>query len=166
MTDAISYHTTVLVAAALPVVYAAARDLREFKIPNECSLLLLALYPLHVWLSPVPVSVPTAAPVAVIVFAVTYGLYALKRFGGGDVKLLSALALWAGPGLIADLVVMTSVAGGVLALAYLSPIRHVFALTLDRVGDAAARDNVLAERLPYGLAIAVGGLVCLYRLAG
>ena len=158
-------HTYVLIAAALPVAYAAYRDLREFRIPNACPLALLALYPLHVWLAPAPVDIAMGATAAAVMFAVTFAFYVLDRFGGGDVKLLTALALWAGPALLADLVVYTTLAGGALAIVYISRAKLLAALTPDRSGDAAARERALAGRLPYGLAVAAGGLAVLGGLA-
>lgn len=165
MTALPQIHTIVLIAAAAPVVWAAVNDLRDFRIPNECSLALLALYPLHAWLSPAAVDPLTGMMSAAAVFAVTYAFYAFDRFGGGDVKLLSVLALWAGPALLADLVVITTLTGGVLAVVFMTRARFVLALALERAGETAASGNVIAERLPYGVAIAVGGLVVFARLA-
>lgn len=164
MTSLSEYHTYVIAAAGLPVLYAALRDLREFRIPNECALLLLALYPLHVWLSPEAVDIAGGVVTGGIVFAAAFSLYLLNKFGGGDVKMLAALALWAGPSLVGDLVMVTTLSGGVLALVFLSRARVVLALALDHAGDVGARDNVLAERLPYGVAIAIGGIAVLFQL--
>jgi Flp pilus assembly protein protease CpaA len=62
--------------------------------------------------------------------------------GGGDVKLLAVLAVLAGPGLIALLLLVTTISGAVQAL---------WALwTRD--------DRARTEGLPYGVAIALGGL--------
>jgi Flp pilus assembly protein protease CpaA len=45
-------------------IAAALSDLREYRIPNKISLALLALYPLHVLASPVPVEWLMALAVA------------------------------------------------------------------------------------------------------
>lgn len=166
MTDYLEFHALLLMFAAAPIVIAAATDMREFRIPNECSVVLLIMYPLHVWLAPDSVDVWGALLVAAIMFGITFALYAFDRLGGGDVKLLSVVGLWAGPALAADLIMITSLSGAVLAIIFMSRAGAVIALGLDEVGQTAARDNVLAERLPYGVAIACGGLATLWSLMG
>ncbi len=165
MTNLIYPHVLVLIAAASAVLYAAQSDLRHYRIPNECSLLLLALYPLHLWLSPQGVDVIGAAAVGSLVFLASFALYALGRLGGGDVKLMAVLALWAGPVWIADFLIMMTLAGGVLGLIFITRLKMIMAFAFDRIGDVHARNAVLAEQLPYGVAIAAGGAAVLFKLA-
>jgi prepilin peptidase CpaA len=66
--------------------------------------------------------------------------------GGGDVKLLASTSVWAGPALVFPLLMVTALAGGLVA-----------------VGVLAARRR--RSPLPYGVAIAAGGLVVAQRLA-
>mgnify|MGYP003574965356 CR=1 FL=1 len=75
--------------------------------------------------------------------------------GGADVKLATVVSLFAGPALILDFVAVTAVVGGLLAVAVLAgaPIGPVVASAGD--GTVWAR---LRCSLPYGPAIAVGGL--------
>ena len=81
---------------------------------------------------------------AVAVFAIFALAFAIGAMGGGDVKLLGALALWLPwQALLAMLFVM-SVAGGVLTLGFLVAVRI-----------AGRKDR---PEIPYGLAIAFGGL--------
>jgi prepilin peptidase CpaA len=81
---------------------------------------------------------------AVAVFAIFALAFAIGAMGGGDVKLLGALALWLPwQALLAMLFVM-SVAGGVLTLGFLV------------AGRIAGRKD--RPEIPYGLAIAFGGL--------
>jgi len=81
--------------------------------------------------------------------------------GGGDVKLLAAVGLWCN--LTTALFMLTGVvlSGGVLALLILG------ARTFAPAG-AAARIDVLKPRagIPYGIAIAVGGLITLLLQRG
>jgi prepilin peptidase CpaA len=81
-------------------------------------------------------------------------LFSRGLMGGGDVKLLTAATLWAGPGLTPSLLIVTAVLGGLLTLALLSPLalRAVFAPAA--VADAAKRMPV-----PYGVAIAGAALI-------
>lgn len=90
-------------------------------------------------------------------FAVGMAAFAAGILGGGDVKLLAAVGLFAGPAGILDLMLVTALAGGVLGIAVLAgaPIGPV-----SPPGEAALR-----RRLPYGPAIAVGGLWVASRLA-
>lgn len=166
MTEFNEFHALVLLLAAAPLVVAAVTDMREFRIPNECSLLLIALYPAHVWLAPNGADLIGGMLVGASVFVVTFTLYAFNRLGGGDVKLLSVMGAWAGPAYAADLIVITTLSGAGLGLILLSKAGASIALGLDQIGEAAARDNVLSERMPYGVAIACGGLATLWSLVG
>ena len=166
MTAILTPHVFVLIAAAVAVAYAAQSDLRHYRIPNECSLLLLALYPLHIWLSPQGVDVIGAAGVGSLVFLISFALYALGRFGGGDVKLMSVLALWAGPTWIAEFIVIMTLAGGIMGIVFITRLKNILAFAFHQAGDTQTRDSVLAEQLPYGVAIAAGGGAVLIRLAG
>jgi prepilin peptidase CpaA len=67
--------------------------------------------------------------------------------GGGDVKLAAALALWFSPFATVKFLVLTSLAGGVLTLAVL--VWH------------RARNREGRPEIPYGVAIAFGGLAIL-----
>ena len=165
MTVILTPYVFVLIAAAIAMAYAAKTDLHHYRIPNECSLLLLALYPLHIWLSPKGVDVIGAAAVGSIVFLVSFALYALGRLGGGDVKLMSVLALWAGPTWIADFLIVMTLAGGILGIVFITRLKSILAFAFHQAGDMQTRDAVLAEQLPYGIAIAAGGVAVLFKLA-
>ena len=88
------------------VFLAALSDLREFRIPNKISLALLALYPLYVLSSPVPVAWLMALAIGSLVFAAGLTLFFCRLLGGGDVKFLAATSLWAGAGLTLPLLVV------------------------------------------------------------
>ena len=72
-----------------------------------------------------PALPPWAAP---LVFVAGALLFSRGLIGGGDVKLLTAATLWAGPGLTPALLIVTALLGGLLTLALLSPLamRAVF----------------------------------------
>ncbi len=162
----ISTHDITLIAAVCPIAVAAISDLRRFRIPDECAMLLVALYPVHMLTSSLPVFAGGGLAVAIIVLAAGITLFAFDHMGGGDVKLMSALALWAGPALIFDFLIVMALSGGVMALFMISPLRLGAALMLQRAGEGTLSANLLAEKLPYGLAIAIGGLAVLAALAG
>ena len=164
MTGLNSIHTFILLLAAVPFVWSAISDVRSYTIPHACTLALFALYPLHVWLAPGDINVTASLLVAVSAFALCFTFYALKRLGGGDVKLITAAALWAGPALIADFTMVTALTGGVLALVYLTHFHIAPALGFDIAGMRGYRSS-MTIKLPYGVAIAAGGLATLLQLA-
>ena len=100
-------------------------------------------------------------------FAVTIGLYALGWFGAGDVKLLSAVSLWAGFGLMPHLLVYMSLAGGLLTLVLLV-IRQLVAARATAPAEGGALDVPKlfrkGSKIPYGVAIACGGLLIGFKL--
>jgi len=142
--------TEILLAglAALLVV-AAVIDVRTFTISNRLNLTVAALAPLY-WLAaaltPWPgMAIQLAAGLAV--FTVLAGAFYAGMMGGGDVKLAAALALWFPPGVTVKFLVLMSIAGGVLTLGLL--VWH------------RARRREGRPQIPYGVAIAFGGLAIL-----
>jgi len=145
---------------------AAINDATEFKIPNRICLAIAALYPVHVLASPVPVDWLGGLAVGGIALAFGIALFALRYMGGGDIKLITVTALWAGPAEILDFVVFSALVGGVMSLIMLSPMRYSLAMIFDKSDDKTSRDALLGSVLPYGVAIALGGFVVGARLLG
>ena len=138
-----------IVLLGIILVIAAVTDVRTFTISNRLNLAVALLAPVYWW----SVSLglwPGAAvqlAAAAIVFLVLAGAFYLGMMGGGDVKLAAALALWFSPPEILKFLVVMSIAGGVLTLVIL--IAH------------RLRSKVGRPKIPYGVAIACGGLVIL-----
>src|SRR3954471_4979284 len=134
--------------AALLVI-AAVIDARTFTISNRLNLavaLLAPLYWLSVSLSPWPgIAIQLAAGGAV--FATLAGAFYAGMMGGGDATLTPALALWFPPGIAMKFLVLMSIAGGVLTLGLLA-WHH-------------AKKREGRPEIPYGVAIACGGLAIL-----
>jgi prepilin peptidase CpaA len=84
---------------------------------------------------------------AAIVFVLLAAAFYAGMMGGGDVKLAGALALWFPPASTIKFLVFMSLAGGVLTLVILAWHR------------AKRREG--RPEIPYGVAIAFGGLVIL-----
>jgi prepilin peptidase CpaA len=82
--------------------------------------------------------------VALVTFGLLAVLFALKAMGGGDVKLLTALALWIEPLAFLKLLIMMSLLGGVLTVVF--GAWHIARRRKDRLA------------IPYGVAIAAAGL--------
>ena len=137
-----------LVLAAI-LVFAAVVDVRTFTISNRLNLTVALLAPVYwasVALSPWPgIAVQLAA--AALVFALMAGAFYAGMMGGGDVKLAAAVALWLSPLATLHFLVLTSLAGGVLTLVVLAAHR--------------ARKREGRPEIPYGVAIAIGGLAIL-----
>jgi prepilin peptidase CpaA len=131
------------------LVVAAVIDVRTFTISNRLNLTVALLAPLY-WAS---VALPVWPGVAIqlasgaIVFALFAAAFYAGLMGGGDVKLAGALALWFSPAATVKFIVLMSIAGGVLTLAVLG---------WHRVMKRPGRPEI-----PYGVAIAFGGLAIL-----
>ena len=90
--------------------------------------------------------------VGIAMFLLFAQAFRIGMMGGGDVKMIAAVALWLPlPSLFRMLLVM-SLAGGAVTIAMLVDHR----LRVRRLGDAAP-----AIEVPYGVAIAVAALVVL-----
>lgn len=138
-----------LIVLATLLVVAAVVDARTFTISNKLTLAVALLAPVY-WLA-VPVTLWPEVPIqiagAVIVFLLLAAAFYAGMMGGGDVKLAAALALWFPPGLTIKFLVLMSIAGGVLTLALLAWHR--------------AKHREGRPEIPYGVAIAFGGLAIL-----
>jgi len=90
-----------------------------------------------------------------------------KLVGGGDLKLLAAATLWAGPGATPALLVLTGLLGGLLCLLLLTPMGVLIAAARPPLLDAAGAAPPGADALPgatpvlvpYGVAIAAAALI-------
>jgi prepilin peptidase CpaA len=134
---------------ALLLVAAAVIDVRTYTISNRLNLAVAGLAPLY-WLStglPLWPGVAVQVAVAAGVFALLAAAFYTGLMGGGDVKLAAALALWFSPVSTLKFLVFMSLAGGVVTLAVLG-LHH-------------ARGKPGKPEIPYGVAIAAGGLAIL-----
>ena len=154
----VSPDTFAIALFAALLLMAAWHDVAAYRIPNRISAAVAMLYPAHVLAHPAAVDWLAALMVAAIVLAVGFGLFAIRVFGAGDVKLLAAASLWAGPADVLVLLFVTALVGGVLALVVLSPLRMTLADAYVRLGGAPA-NMFTTQTLPYGVAIAAGGLI-------
>jgi prepilin peptidase CpaA len=146
---------------------AAATDIWKFKIPNWVSAALLVLFvPAAVWL-PLEAHWLSHVGAALSVLAVGILLFLPGWLGAGDVKLMTAVALWTGFAYLAQFVVFVALAGGALALVLLVlrlVIARLPAVHAAAEGGALPRVLVRGERVPYGVAIACGAILLATRL--
>ena len=148
-------HLAILAAASTLLIAAALSDARRYRIPNALSLGLLFLFPAFVFTAPVPIAWDQHLVIFGLTLAGGFVLFARKFIGAGDVKLLAALSLWAGPAFIGLLLFVTAIAGGLLSLV-------VAAL---RFWHQRTKKGLLQIPVPYGIAIALGGLCTFLMLA-
>jgi len=135
-----------LIGLAIALVFAGITDIRRRQIDNWLNAGIALAAPLFWWSSGLSLwpEVAMQLGVALAAFVLLAGLFAMRMMGGGDVKLLTALALWVRPDLFLQLLLVMSIAGGVLTV--LMVCWH----TMRRQKDKLA--------IPYGVAIAFGGL--------
>jgi len=112
----ISY--ALLAALATALLFAAITDLRRREIDNWLNLAIALSAPLY-WLAAGLdwVGVLFQVVLALLTFLVACCLFAMRQMGGGDVKLLTALALWFVPGSFVQLIVIMGVLGGGASIA-------------------------------------------------
>jgi prepilin peptidase CpaA len=148
-----------LVVFGVLLVVAAWQDLRTLRIADGLALGIVASYGLWA-MSGLALGTLSHASVgfallgAGLLFAAGAGAFAFGALGGGDVKLLAAASLFAGPALMADFLQVTAIVGGVLGAAILAGAP----LGPTRPASQAALGTPLGRGLPYGPAIAAGGL--------
>jgi prepilin peptidase CpaA len=149
----LAYLTPVAGFAALMAI-AAFEDCRRFVVPNAVVVGVVALWPLYLTTMPGLTLAHALAAVgcAMTVFLVGAALFSRGLVGGGDVKLLAAASLWAGPERTPALLLTTAVLGGVIALALLCWVR----LRAPAAGPGA---ELATLPLPYGVAIAAAAVI-------
>jgi prepilin peptidase CpaA len=154
---------TTSVLAMLLLLYVATVDVATRLIPNEICLALALLGVVGQLANPIQLA--QSLGVAAILFALLFVIYMRRAIGGGDVKLLVALAIGLPFTGLIQLVTITALAGGVLALVHMI-MRLLPNPALAPAGSSYMRRVYAVERwrhlrhapLPYGVAIACGGI--------
>lgn len=154
--------TLMSLAFAGLVLFAAAKDATSFRIPNWISLALVALFPAAAFAAGMPWQTMAAnAAAGAAMLAAGMAMFALRWLGGGDTKLLAAVALWMGWPALINFGLAAALAGGALALALLY-LRSSAMRPLVLMGPSwMTRLAEPGEGVPYGVAIAAGALAAL-----
>lgn len=139
------FQYALLAALAIALLVAAVTDLRRREIDNWLNIAIALGAPLF-WLASGfgMLEIGFQLGIAVLTFVVMLVLFATGQMGGGDVKLLTALALWITPVWFLRLLIVMAIVGGLLTIVLY--IRH----RIRRDGSKIA--------VPYGVAISVAGL--------
>lgn len=145
MTGGIISIATLCALAGLLLV-AAATDIRSRTISNGVNAAIALIAPLYWWSSGMALWPDMAIQIGlgIIVFAVFAAVFVAGMMGGGDVKLIAALALWLPLVPLLQMLMVMAVAGGVITLTIL-------------VVHKLRKLNGTPE-IPYGVAIAFAGL--------
>lgn len=141
--------TFLLCALALLLVSAGIEDARTRNIANWKNAAIAVLAPVW-WIAnglPLWPDMALQAGVALAVFAFFAGAFWLGQMGGGDVKMIGALALWLPVEPLVTMLVTMAILGG--------------ALTLLMLGEKWLRKTTVTPEIPYGVAIAIAGLLVL-----
>lgn len=146
---------------------AAIRDLAELRIPNRLTATMAVSGLAASWLLLSQAgAVPGAILTGAIVLGISWAMFQMGWWGGGDAKLASAAALWLGAEATLVFVLATALFGAILAATLLILARWDTARSLV---SCRWRARLEAESIsvPYAVAMAPAGAVALsVRLAG
>lgn len=160
MTSFFALQILLLVSLLALTGAAALTDLRSYRIPNTLSIAVAAGFPIFVLAGGADFRSGLFA--GALVFAVGVFLYSRGWMGGGDVKLLAALSLWAGTELVLPMIIIITLTGGIMSFAEWFRVggfnrllaRHI--PTMDgTIAVPAAHDRAV---VPYAAAILAGAL--------
>lgn len=140
------------------VLVAAASDVVMYRIPNIVVLMMLALYPIYVIVAPGEQEWLWSLGIFALTIAIGIPLSHFRIFGAGDMKLLAAVMLWAGPALALPAVILSAISGGLLSILMLTKVRFVIAGAFNSIGRESLGRMFLAKNMPYGVGLAFGGI--------
>ena len=138
-----------LALLGLLLLAAGIEDARERTISNWTNLAVAVLAPAWWWSQGYTLwpDVGLQLMLAAMVLLIFAGVFAIGAMGGGDVKLIVALALWLPLMPLLGLLMVMSIAGGVV--------------TLIMMIERRLHGKTGQLEIPYGVAIAFAGLLAL-----
>jgi prepilin peptidase CpaA len=142
-----SLTSVLLIALVLLLLSAGVEDVRTREIANWKNAAIALLAPLWWTASGLTLwpGVAIQLAVAVLVFGLFVAAFWMGQMGGGDVKMIGALALWLPPQPLLWMLVLMSLLGG--------------ALTLLMLADKLLMKKKQLPEIPYGVAIAMAALL-------
>lgn len=149
----------IMVVFPFSMIFAALSDVFTMTIGNRISAVLIASFLIvapFIGLDWTGFGWHVAA--FAVVLAATFGLFAVGAMGGGDAKLLAATSLWMGLGQpLLDYLLWSTVFGGVFTLFLLLFRKSSFSVY---AGEVPILRRIVDEKdVPYGVALAIGGLL-------
>ena len=141
------------------MVAAALFDAWKFIIPNTIPVVLTLLFLVValIWNDRVPIFEHIGA--GLLVFGVGAVIFRLGVLGGGDIKLLTAVAFWVGWDTLAIYLLAVAILGGGLTL-FLLALRHLLRWLYRSRSPGVSWPRILkvGEKIPYAIAIGGAGI--------
>jgi prepilin peptidase CpaA len=156
-------HTLSIFILPALMIFAAVSDCASLRIPNWLTGLTAAAFFPMAWATGMPLAeLGWHLMAGLVLFFAGYALFALRLFGGGDAKLMAAAGLWFGTSDSLNFLIMTAIAGGILAL--IVAAWTAFSLSWDMSGSEKTlplrqRLRQWTPKVPYGIALAVGAIL-------
>ena len=153
------YMLAILMIVGVIVTLAAVYDATTLTIPNWLSIALVGLFPVAVLLAGIDftaIGVHVGIGLAALLAGMV--LFAFHFIGGGDAKLFAAVSLYMGLPDVGTYLVYVAFVGGGLALVLMMARR---AALMGISMDWFLRFTRGGSVIPYGIAIALGGLAVL-----
>lgn len=153
------FSTLILLIFPVLMVFAAASDLLTMRISNKLVLMLIVGFFIVALVAQLPPDVIIMnLGCAAVVLVAAFAFFAFGWIGGGDAKFAAATVLWIGLGPLLPYIVYSGLLGGALTLLLLAvrnlplpaPMQRI--AWIDRLHDKK-------QGVPYGLALAAGGLL-------
>ena len=168
----ILFTLTILGLFSAMMLWAAYSDLTSYRLSNRLCLTTALLYPLYLIalyyeghglaLQTILITVGISA----VIFLICAVFFALNFMGGGDVKFIPVVALWAGTAHILPFLFITSIVGGLIAFILIIKNRikaSKYSKSSENINLSMSQKEESA--VPYGVGIALGGLYIAYQLA-
>lgn len=149
-----------LALLAIALLFAACTDLKRRQIDNWLNAAIALAAPLFWWAGGLALwpDIALHLGVALAAFALAASLFAIGQMGGGDVKLIAALALWFPPPVFLHMLIIMAVLGYVLTMG-------LGTLRVGRAdGGVRSRDMAVLCALAIVSAILIGGFSGLIAL--
>jgi prepilin peptidase CpaA len=166
-------------ATMILLIAAAVSDITRYRIPNAIVYAIVAAFALGAIFNFAWPAIVWPVLAGVAMFLLGAGLFALGLFGGGDVKLIAAMALWTSFADLPRFLLIMGAAGGLIGLILLlrrrrqqpAIARSAAGPTESSAADAAVATAPAPEtpasdaprptrksHIPYGVGIAIAGL--------
>lgn len=143
---------------AVPLLIAACTDFWTMKIPNKVSLAMMAGFILTLPLTWQGLPMLTEHLMVGSIFLLAgFAMFAFGWLGGGDAKLMAAIALWFGWADILSFVLYTTLFGAALGVFML--LGNMLVPVRLRTSELGMRMFQGGNDMPYGLALAAGALL-------
>lgn len=161
------------------IIAAAVTDFKNLRIPNIIPMIVCIAF-FVTWGAATMLGIQiftqplmTHLTVGILSLCLMVALFFMKIFGGGDAKLIPAVALWVGLSGLPVFLMVTSVMGGILAIISLAmrKTRLGVSITTKAASLPMMQDGWVAamarggSEVPYGIAIAIGAMVA-FRSSG